>query len=63
MLSENLKKYREKKGYSKLKLARETGLSNRCIEHIEYEKAKNPRIMTLKKISESLGVTVDELIK
>ena len=63
MLSENLKKYREKKGYSKLKLARETGLSNRCIEHIEYAKATDPRVMTLKRISETLGVTIDELIK
>ena len=63
MLGENVKKYREKKGYSKLKLARETGLSARCIEHIEYEKAKNPRIITLQKIAKSLDVPVEELIK
>ena len=63
MLSDNLRKYREKKKYSKLRLAKETGLSARCIEHIEYRKAKNPRIMTLKKIADCLDVTIEELIK
>lgn len=63
MLSENLKRYRESKGYSKLRLARETGLSARCIEHIEYGKAKNPRMFTLEKIANVLEVSVDSLIK
>lgn len=63
MLSRNLKLCREKKGYSKLKLARETGLSARCIEHIEYDKAKNPRVQTLKRICEVLGVSIDELVR
>lgn len=62
MLSTNLKLYREKRGYSKLKLARETGLSARCIEHIEYGKAKNPRVETIKKLSKVLKIPVDELI-
>lgn len=63
MLSENLKHYREKKGYSKLKLARKTGLSARCIEHIEYRKSINPRIETLNKIANVLDVSIEELIK
>lgn len=63
MLSKNLKKYREEKGYSKLRLARETGLSSRCIEHLEYEKAKNPRIETIEKIANVLNVSIEELIK
>lgn len=63
MLSENLKYCRENKGYSKLRLARETGLSARCIEHIEYGKAKNPRMLTLEKIANVLNVSVDSLIK
>lgn len=62
MLSENLKHYREKKGYSKLRLARESGLSARCIEHIEYGKAKNPRMLTLEKISRVLDVSIENLI-
>lgn len=63
MLKENLKNYREQKGYSKLRLARETGLSSRCIEHIEYGKAKNPKITTIEKIAKVLGISVEDLIK
>lgn len=63
MLKENLKKIREEKKYSKVRLAREAGLSTRCIENIEYGKAKSPKMMTLIKIAKVLGVSVDELIK
>jgi len=63
VLSENLKHYREKARYSKLKLARKTGLSARCIEFIEYKKVKNPRLETLKKLAKALNVSVEELIE
>ena len=63
MLRENLKRIREEKGYSKLRLAKETGLSARCIEHIEHGKAINPRVITLQKIARTLNVTLDELMK
>ncbi len=63
MLSKNLKIIREKKQYSKLRLARETGLSARCIEKIEHEKVKDPRIETLKKIAKVLNVPLEDLLK
>ena len=63
MLQENLKKYREEKGYSKLRLARETGLSARCIEHIEHGMSTNPQLKTLQKISKVLDVSIGDLIK
>ncbi len=63
MIKDNVKKFREAKGYSKTGLARMTGLSARCIEHIEYGIALNPKIETLQKIAKVLGVTVDDLIK
>lgn len=63
MLSKNLKNIREKKRYSKLRLARETGLSARCIENIEHEKAKSPRIETLKKIAKVLDVSLEKLLE
>ena len=63
MLKENIRNYREKKGYSRLRLARETGLSARCIEHIEHGKATSPKITTLEKISKVLDVPVQDLIK
>lgn len=63
MLSENLTHYRKKAGYSKLRLARETGLSARCIEHIEYKKSKSPRLGTLEKLAKALNISVEDLIK
>lgn len=63
MLSENLKYYREKSGYSKLELARKTGLSARCIEFIEYEKIKSPRIETIEKLAKALDVSIKKLIE
>ena len=63
MLAENLKKYREERGYSKQRLAKETGLSARCIEHIEYGKAKAPRLSTLEKLADKLGIDITDLIK
>lgn len=63
MLEENLKRIREQKKYSKTQLAKEAGLSTRCIEHIEYGKAKRPRITTLIEIARVLGVSVNDLIK
>ncbi len=61
-LKRNLKQFRKSKGYSKLRLARETGLCARSIEYIEAGKAKNPRIETLKKIANVLDITVEDLI-
>lgn len=63
MLSENLKNIREKKRYSKLRLARETGLSARCIENIEHKKTKGPRIETLQKLAKALNVPLEELLE
>ncbi len=63
MLSKNLKHFREKKRYSKLRLARETGLSARCIENIEHEKTKSPQIETIKKLSKILDVPLEELLE
>lgn len=63
MLKDNLKRFREEKGYSKLRLARETGLAARTIEHIEYGKTPNPQISTLQALSKVLNVSIEDLIK
>ena len=54
MLSDNLKKYRELRGLSKSELSRQSGVSKRTIEFIEYKKVKNPGILTLLKITKCL---------
>ncbi len=63
MLGENIKFFRQKKGYSRPKLAKAAGLNMRTIETIEWGIAKEPRITTIEKIAKALDVTVNDLIK
>ena len=62
-ISDNLKKLREKKGYSLEKVARFADLSLNTIVKIENGVNQNPTIETLNKIAKALEVGVDELIK
>lgn len=62
-ISENLKKLRQKKGYSLEKVARLADLSLNTIVKIENGINKNPTIETLTKIARALEVGVDDLIK
>ena len=62
-ISGNLKKLRGKKGYSLEKVARLADLSLNTIVKIENGVNQNPTIETLQKISNALGVSVDDLIK
>lgn len=62
-ISENLKKLRNKKGYSLEKVARLADLSLNTIVKIENGINQNPTIETLTKIAKALEVGVDDLIK
>lgn len=62
-ISENLKKLRDKKGYSLEKVARLSDLSLNTIVKIEKGVNRNPTIETLTKIAKALEVGVDDLIK
>lgn len=62
-ISGNLKKLREKKGYSLEKVARLANLSLNTIVKIENGVNKNPTIETLTKIAKAFEVGVDDLIK
>ncbi len=62
-ISENLKKLREKKGYSLEKVARLADLSLNTIVKVENGVNKNQTIETLTKIAKALEVGVDDLIK
>lgn len=44
-------------------VARETGLSKSTLTDLYYERAKNPSLDTLKKVSSYLGVTLDEFLE
>ena len=43
-------------------VARETGLSKSTLTALYYERAKNPSLDTLHKVSSYLGVTLDEFL-
>ena len=62
-ISENLKKYRSKNGYSLEKVARSADLSLNTIIKVENGINKNPTIETLTKIAKALNIGVDDLIK
>ncbi len=62
-ISENLKKLRDKRGYSLEKVARLADLSLNTIVKIENGVNQNPTIETLTKIAKALEIGVDDLIK
>lgn len=63
MLEENLKSIRVKKGYSKVKLAKISGISRKTIEFIENKGANNTKLSTIEALATALNVSVKELLK
>jgi transcriptional regulator with XRE-family HTH domain len=63
MLSENIKKIRNKKGLSQDKLAKLSDVTLTTLVKLESGANKNPTIKTLAKIATALGVSLDDLIK
>ena len=62
-IGRNIRDLRSKKDISQDRLSKLADLSLNTIVKIEAGKNKNPTIVTLAKIAESLSVAVDELIK
>jgi len=62
-LAKNIKKYREKRGMSQDKLSKLAGVTLYAITKIESGATLDPRVLTVKKIAEGLGCSVDELLK
>lgn len=62
MLSNNIKKFRKKKGLSQDKLAKLADVTHTTLVKIESGVNDNPTIKTLKKIADVLEVTLDELV-
>ena len=61
-IADNLKRLRDKKGYSLEKVARLSDLSLNTIVKIENGANQNPTIETLIKIAKALEIEVDNLI-
>lgn len=58
----NLKKYRNKKGWSQEKLAREADLSYQTVIKIERGYIRSPRLETVIKLAKALSVSIDKLV-
>lgn len=62
-MKNNMRVILAKKRLKVADVARETGLSKSTLTALYYERAKNPSLDTLKKVSSYLGVTLDEFLE
>ena len=62
-IGRNIRKYRNKLGISQDVLSKRANLAFRTIAKIEAGSTPDPRIETVKKIADALGVTLDDLMK
>jgi len=62
-IGENIKRLRQKAGFSQDVLSKKTNLAFHTIAKIESGSTPDPRIATAKKIADVLGVTIDELMR
>ena len=62
MSLKNLKAFRNQKGWSQEKLAREANISYHTVIKLEQSGIKNPRIETVIKLADALEVSLDELV-
>ena len=58
----NLVKLRKQKGWSQEKLAVESGISYNTIIKIERGGIENPKIATVIKLADALGVSIDKIV-
>jgi len=58
-----MKKYRKKLGISQDVLSKRANLAFHTIAKIEAGSTPDPRIETVKKIADALGVSLDDLMK
>ena len=59
----NIRKYRHKRNISQDKLSKLAGITLHTITKIESGVTSDPRIETVKKIANALGVNIDNLVK
>lgn len=62
MLSANIKKLRKQKKLSQDKLARLADIPYNTLVKIESGKSNNPTFVTLSKLADALGVSMDGLV-
>jgi len=60
-IAENIKKLKKEKGLSQSDLCKKTDLAYHTIAKIENGSTPDPRLSTVKKIADALGVTLERL--
>ena len=63
MLADNIKRYRNKNGLSQEQLAQKAGVTYSTLAKLESGVNQNPKVKTLQGIAQTLGVTIDDLMK
>jgi transcriptional regulator with XRE-family HTH domain len=63
IIAKNIKRYRAKKGISQDKLSKLAGITLHTITKIESGATPDPRIETVKKIADALGIGIDDLMR
>lgn len=61
-IAKNMKKYRQKAGFSQDKLSKLAGVTLHTITKIESEATLDPRVETVKRIADALSCKIDDLI-
>lgn len=61
-IGEAIRKERTKKRISAYKISKSTGISLAYLSELENGKADNPTINILRKICDTIGISVDELL-
>jgi len=62
-IAENIRKYRNKLGISQDVLSKRANLAFHTIAKIEAGSTPDPRIETVKKIADALGITINDLME
>jgi DNA-binding XRE family transcriptional regulator len=62
VISENIRKLRQKKGISQDKLSKLADISLNTVIKIELAQSPNPTIKTIQKVAKALEVSIDELV-
>ena len=62
MLSDNIKRFRKKKGLSQDRLAKLADVTHTTLVKLESGANKNPTVKTLKKIADALDISLDKLV-
>lgn len=63
MFGDNIRRFREARGLGVNELSRLSGVNASYISALERGEKENPTIQTLEKIADTLGVTLDQIMK